>query len=69
MDKKNITPNPQQPVDRQPAGKLPNLLVELEEASLSSGELALSQPSSQPSGRLSNGSRMPGYCSYDGDEE
>ena len=65
MDKKNITPNPQQPVDRQPAGKLPNLLVELEEASLSSGELALSQPS----GRLSNGSRMPGYCSYDGDEE
>ena len=35
MNKKNITPNPQQPVDRVTTGKLPNLLAELEEASLS----------------------------------
>ncbi|MGK7939729.1 MAG: DUF5837 family cyanobactin class RiPP [Crocosphaera sp.] len=34
MNKKNITPKPQQPVDRVTTGKLPNLLAELEEASL-----------------------------------
>ena len=34
MNKKNITPNPSQPVERVTTGKLPNLLAELEEASL-----------------------------------
>ena len=37
MDKKNISPNPKQPVDRHPTGKRPNLLAELSEASLDSG--------------------------------
>ena len=36
MNKKTITPNPQQPVDRKPAGQLPNALAELSEAALSS---------------------------------
>ena len=40
MDQKNISPNPQQPVDRQPTGKLPNLLAELEEASLNGTHVA-----------------------------
>lgn len=35
MNKKNITPNPKQPVDRVPAGQLPSALAELTEAALS----------------------------------
>ncbi len=57
MNKKKITPNPQQPVDRVTTGKLPNLLAELEEASLS-GTQTLPQ--------------MIGgciCCSYDGEDE
>ena len=59
MDKKNITPNPQQPVDRVPTGKLPSALAELEEASLS-GTHTLPQTyrlCADPS------------CSYDGEDE
>ncbi|NER38740.1 MAG: microcyclamide/patellamide family RiPP [Oscillatoria sp. SIO1A7] len=36
MDKKNISPNPQQPVDRVPAGQLPSALAELSEEALAS---------------------------------
>ena len=35
MNKKNITPNPQKPVERKPAGQLPSALAELCEAALS----------------------------------
>ena len=59
MNKKNITPNPQQPVDRVTTGKLPNLLAELEEASLSGGTHTL--PSDLFYG--------PPICSYDGEDE
>ncbi len=58
MNKKNITPNPQQPVDRVTTGKLPNLLAELEEASLS-GTHTL--PLTLAYGNL--------LCSYDGEDE
>ena len=63
MDKKNISPNPQQPVDRQPAGKLPNLLAELEEASLSGGTI----PQTREMGGCYGTESCA--CSYDGDEE
>ena len=59
MDQKNISPNPQQPVDRQPTGKLPNLLAELEEASLSSASVVIPQSLSHPILE----------CSYDGEDE
>ena len=39
MDKKNITPNPAQPIDRVPTGQLPSALAELSEETLSSGAL------------------------------
>ncbi len=57
MNKKNISPNPQQPVDRVTTGKLPNLLAELEEAPLS-GTHTL--PATE---------YMGCYCSYDGEDE
>jgi bacteriocin leader peptide (microcyclamide/patellamide family) len=60
MNKKKITPNPKQPVDRVTTGKMPNLLAELEEASLSvTGTL--------PAGICIGG--MLFSCSYDGDDE
>ena len=62
MNQKNISPNPQQPVDRQPTGKLPNLLAELEEASLSS---TFVMPA-KSMGDLFFGCAM---CSYDGEDE
>jgi len=34
MNKKNITPNPSQPVDRVPTGKLPAALAELSEEAI-----------------------------------
>ena len=43
MNNKSISPNPQQPVDRVPAGQLPSALAELSEAELSArGVLPLS---------------------------
>ncbi len=63
MNKKNITPNPQQPVDRVTTGKLPNLLAELEEASLS-GTHTL------PLGGSCGFLCVCGCaCSYDGEDE
>ena len=58
MNKKNITPNPQQPVDRVTTGKLPNLLAELEEASLSGTQTLPAQMMF-----------MNLICSYDGEDE
>ncbi|UWU47800.1 DUF5837 family cyanobactin class RiPP [Limnospira platensis] len=56
MDKKNISPNPQQPVDRVPTGQLPSALAELSEEAI--GSLALAS------------SVMVGCaCSYEGDDE
>ncbi len=57
MDKKNITPNPQQPVDRVPTGQLPSALAELSEEAI--GSLAL--PCSWTDFFYS--------CSYEGDDE
>ncbi|MDT9186025.1 microcyclamide/patellamide family RiPP, partial [Limnospira sp. PMC 289.06] len=44
MDKKNITPNPQQPVDRVPSGQLPSALAELSEEAIGSLALASGLP-------------------------
>ncbi|MFO7032064.1 microcyclamide/patellamide family RiPP [Limnospira fusiformis CCALA 023] len=61
MNKKNITPNPQQPVDRVPSGQLPSALAELSEEAI--GSLAL--PCFQDSG-----GRVPCGCSFnEGDDE
>ncbi len=67
MNKKNITPNPKQPVDRVTTGKLPNLLAELEEASLSgthtlpaNAEMNIRYGCQQYGGEI---------CSYDGEDE
>ncbi|NER34293.1 MAG: microcyclamide/patellamide family RiPP [Oscillatoria sp. SIO1A7] len=58
MNKKNISPNPQQPVDRVPTGQLPSALAELSEEALGSA--------ARPAiGRLAR----EGYCSFDGDDE
>ena len=64
MNKKNITPNPQQPVDRVSTGQLPTLLVELEEVSLGSTYAlpSYSGESNDPFCHLS-------ICSYGGEDE
>jgi bacteriocin leader peptide (microcyclamide/patellamide family) len=59
MNNKSITPNPQQPVDRVPAGQLPSALAELSEAELSARGVL---PSSGPCMYFV-------ACSYDGDDE
>ncbi len=60
MNNKSITPNPQQPVDRVPAGQLPSALAELSEAVLSAGYNDIEKdPRSVTICR----------CSYDGDDE
>ena len=61
MDKKNISPNPQQPVDRVPTGQLPSALAELSEESLGS--------QAQASSAEFNSCVYEMFCSYDGDEE
>ncbi|TVU52639.1 MAG: microcyclamide/patellamide family RiPP [Arthrospira sp. PLM2.Bin9] len=61
MDKKNITPNPQQPVDRVPTGQLPSALAELSEEAI--GSLAL------PASGFGLGMWGMCVCSYEGDDE
>ncbi|MDY6784470.1 MAG: DUF5837 family cyanobactin class RiPP [Cyanobacteriota bacterium] len=61
MNKKTITPNPKQPVERKPAGQLPNILAELSEAALSGGAQAC------PAGLV--GTMMFDICSYDGGDD
>ena len=70
MDKKNITPNPQQPVDRVPTGKLPSALAELEEASLSGTHtlpLSWDKYGNYLAGRYDVTKWI--LCSYDGEDE
>ncbi|MDT9180894.1 MAG: DUF5837 family protein [Limnospira sp. PMC 1291.21] len=57
MDKKNISPNPLQPIDRVPSGQLPSALAELSEEAI--GSLALA----------SAGTCGVCRCSYEGDDE
>ena len=57
MNKKNITPNPSQPVDRVPTGQLPSALAELSEEAISGSVAAAS--SLYPD---------PVFCSYEGDD-
>jgi bacteriocin leader peptide (microcyclamide/patellamide family) len=57
MDKKNISPNPQQPVDRVPSGQLPSALAELSEEAIGSLEA------------LPAGLAFGCICSYEGDDE
>ncbi|MDT9200429.1 MULTISPECIES: DUF5837 family cyanobactin class RiPP [Limnospira] len=58
MNKKNISPNPQQPVDRVPTGQLPSALAELSEEAIGS------QISS-----LAVHGQCRSRCSYEGDDE
>ncbi|MEM8638240.1 MAG: DUF5837 family cyanobactin class RiPP [Cyanobacteria bacterium P01_G01_bin.54] len=60
MNKKNISPNPQQPIERKPAGQLPSVLAELSEATLSDQAQASFPPFPCP---------PPCVCSFDGDDE
>jgi bacteriocin leader peptide (microcyclamide/patellamide family) len=63
MNKKNISPNPQQPVDRVPTGQLPSALAELSEEAIGSliGSLeALPSYANHPNWVV---------CSYEGDDE
>ncbi|MEM8638239.1 MAG: DUF5837 family cyanobactin class RiPP [Cyanobacteria bacterium P01_G01_bin.54] len=68
MSKKNISPNPQQPIERKPAGQLTSALAELSEAPLSGAQIQatrscfVSSPCSAPPPCM-------GMCSFDGDEE
>ncbi|CDM96178.1 DUF5837 family cyanobactin class RiPP [Limnospira indica] len=58
MNKKNISPNPLQPIDRVPTGQLPSALAELSEEAIGSQAQAASI-------RLPD----PSFCSYEGDDE
>ena len=62
MNKKNITPNPQQPVDRVPTGQLPTLLAELEEATLSGTHTLPTKVGTRSSSCFM-------FCSYDGEDD
>jgi len=64
MNKKTISPNPQQPVERKPAGQLPNALAELTEA-------ALTDTNALPASGMSweRPAWAFSYFSYDGDDE
>ena len=65
MNKKNITPNPTQPVDRIPTGQLPSALAELSEDALSDSHVL---PAVTVVGGLAGGLFcVPRVCSYDGD--
>ena len=57
MDKKNISPNPLQPIDRVPSGQLPSALAELSEEAI--GEQAWA----------SVGGDVLCMCSYSGEDE
>lgn len=62
MNKKNITPNPTQPVERISTGQLASALAELSEDSLISQVLpSFGQPDWVQQ-------RYPDLCSYDGDD-
>ena len=61
MNKKIISPNPNQPIDRVPAGQLPSTLAELTEAALSGNEHTLPAYFGIPC--------TDEYCSFDGDDE
>jgi bacteriocin leader peptide (microcyclamide/patellamide family) len=57
MNKKNISPNPLQPIDRVPTGQLPSALAELSEEAIGEQALASMMEAGIP------------FCSYDGDDE
>ena len=61
MNKKTITPNPQQPVDRTPTGKLPSILSELSEDTLSDPVL--------PAAYRCFGGGCGCSCSFDDEDE
>ena len=62
MNKKNISPNPQQPVDRVPTGQLPSVLAELNEETLAIG--------AHPATKCAHKTCCEGVCcSYDGEDE
>ncbi|MDY6784466.1 MAG: DUF5837 family cyanobactin class RiPP [Cyanobacteriota bacterium] len=61
MNKKTISPNPQQPVERKPAGQLPTALAELAEAALSDAALPADFQHQVVLGMC--------LCSYDGDDD
>ena len=77
MNKKNITPNPSQPVDRVPSGQLPSALAELSEEAIGGsvsasyvgggGTAIFCSYSEEVSASYvgSNGTAI--FCSYDGD--
>ncbi|MEM9214514.1 MAG: DUF5837 family cyanobactin class RiPP [Cyanobacteria bacterium P01_F01_bin.150] len=58
MNKKTITPNPQQPVDRTPTGELPSALL-----------LGLSEETLAGVVCCTDGFCIGLYCSFDGDDE
>ncbi|MFO7032194.1 microcyclamide/patellamide family RiPP [Limnospira fusiformis CCALA 023] len=61
MNKKNISPNPQQPVDRVPTGQLPSALAELSEEAIGSLEALAAG--------LCGSEVCSICCSYEGDDE
>lgn len=65
MNKKNITPNPTQPVDRIPTGQLPSALAELSEDSLSDSHVL---PAIGPICSACLADFCGKFCSYDGDD-
>ncbi len=65
MNKKNLTPNPAQPIERIPTGQLPSELAELSEDTLADQGVL---PSVTVVGGLAGGLFcVPRICSYDGD--
>ncbi|MCT7963674.1 DUF5837 family protein [Laspinema sp. D1] len=66
MNKKNISPNPLQPIDRVPSGQLPSALAELSEEAIGSLDGAL--PASE-GWTIEEGGVTSYFCSYSGDDE
>ncbi len=68
MNKKNLTPNPAQPIERIPTGQLPSELAELSEDTLADHGVL---PSVTLVGGIIGGALtcIPRICSYEGDAD
>ncbi|MCW6035566.1 DUF5837 family protein [Spirulina subsalsa FACHB-351] len=69
MEKKNITPNPQQPVDRVASGQLPSALAELSEEAIGKQAQALMDRDTLGTEVWDSETLLLWGCSYDGDDE
>ena len=68
MNKKNISPNPLQPIDRVPSGQLPSALAELSEEAIGSFAGIYASNAQDIQNAAEFGFELVGACSFDGDD-